>query len=207
MSKFTDFFKKHPLTKHICYILLVALLLIVIVLIWLMSYTNHGEQQVVPDVVGLRVESAANLFDGKSLKYEVVDSVYSDAVPKGTIVEQDPAAGSMVKQYRKIYLITNAVLDEMVAIPEVTDISIRQAGTILEASGFRIDKVTYKPSEYNDLVLGVYYRGKQIMPGETLQAGSGIELYVGSNELDMEQDSITTMEGTAAGSLEEEITF
>lgn len=207
MSKFTDFFKKHPLTKHICLIVLTALLLIIIVVIWLLSYTKHGDNQVVPDVVGLRVESAANLFDGKNLRYEVIDSVYSDAVPKGAIVEQDPAAGSMVKQDRKIYLITNAVLDEMVAMPEVTDISIRQAGTILEASGFRIDKVTYKPSEYQDLVLGVYYRGKAVLSGDLLPAGAGLELYVGSADLDMEQDSIPQAEMPVEGSLEEELTF
>jgi len=185
---------------------LVALVLIIIVLIWLMSYTNHGEKQVVPDVVGLRVESAANLFEGKGMRYEVIDSVYSDAVPKGAIVEQDPAAGSIVKQDRKIYLITNAVLDEMVALPEVTDISVRQAGTLLEASGFKIAKVTYKPSEYKDLVLGVYYRGRQVMPGETLLAGSGVELYVGQTDMEAEQDSTFT-DGAVEGSLEEELTF
>lgn len=206
MKKLVEFFKKHPIIKHLCLMALVALVLIIIVLIWLMSYTNHGEKQVVPDVVGLRVESAANLFEGKGMRYEVIDSVYSDAVPKGAIVEQDPAAGSIVKQDRKIYLITNAVLDEMVALPEVTDISVRQAGTLLEASGFKIAKVTYKPSEYKDLVLGVYYRGRQVMPGETLLAGSGVELYVGQTDMEAEQDSTLT-DGAVEGSLEEELTF
>lgn len=179
----------------------------IIVLIWLTSYTNHGEQQVVPDVVGLKVTSAATLFDGKNLKYEVVDSVYSDAVPKGCIVEQDPAAGSIVKDSRKIYLITNAVLDQMVALPEVMDISVRQATTLLEASGFRIARIIKKPSEYQDLVLGAYQRGKQILPGDMLLAGSAIELAVGEVELYTGNDSIPDTDESASESFEEEITF
>jgi len=207
MNKFLAFFKKHPIIKHLCYITLASLLLILIVLIWLMIYTNHGEKQVVPDVVGISVESAANLFEGKGLRYEVVDSLYSDAVPKGSIVEQDPAAGSIVKQDRKIYLITNAVLDEMVALPEVVDISVRQACAILEASGLRVERVVYKPSEYRDLVLGVYKRGFQVFPGEQLPSGSSIELYVGSGQNEEPADSLAIDSEVQEGSLEEEITF
>lgn len=211
MSKFTDFFKKHPLTKHICYMLLVAVLLIIVVLIWLMAYTNHGEQQVVPDVCGLNVESAAMLIEGKGLRYEVIDSVYSKNVQKGCIVEQDPVAGSLVKEDRIIYIVTNASLDRMEALPNVVDISLRQAITTLEAADFKVVKITTKPSEYKDLVLGVYLSGKSVNPGEMIRAESGLELYVGSGMEEMVSDSTLTddvvVEEGDAESLEEEIVF
>lgn len=207
MSKFTDFFKKHPLTKHICYMLLVALLLIIVVLIWLMSYTNHGEKQIVPDVVGLRVESAANLLEGKGLLYEVVDSIYSDAVPNGAIVDQNPSAGDAVKKERKVYLTINAVLEEVVPLPDVVDISLRQATTILESSRIGVADVVLKPSEYKNLVLAVFVGDTQLLAGDMVKAGSSVVLHVGSGSLEELSDSTNIGGVIEEESLEEEISF
>lgn len=207
MSKFTDFFKKHPLTKHICYMLLVALLLIIIVLIWLMSYTNHGEQQLVPDVVGLRVESAANLLEGKGLLYEVVDSIYSDAVPNGAIVDQNPSAGDAVKKERKVYLTINAVLEEVVPLPDVVDISLRQATIILESSRIGVADVVLKPSEYKNLVLAVFVGDTQLLAGDMVKAGSSVVLHVGSGSLEELSESTNIGGVIEEESLEEEISF
>lgn len=183
-----EFFKKHPVLRHIVYIILTAILLIIIVGVSLGIYTNHDGRLSVPDVCGLRVESAAKLLEGKGLLYDVVDSVYTKEVPKGYIVEQDPVAGSIVKQDRKVYLVINSHSEQMIPMPNVKDISLRQAITILEASGFKLQQITYKPSEYKDLVLGVHYGGQEIPEGELLLDGSAIELYVGNGEGD--KDSI-----------------
>lgn len=190
MSKLIQFFKAHPILKHIVYIILVTILLIVIVAIYLNSYTNHNDRLSVPDVCGLRVESAAKLLEGKGLLYEVIDSVYSKDVPKGFIVEQTPAVGSIVKQERKIYLVVNSHSDRAIPLPNVVDLSVRQATSIIEASGLRVEKVTYKPSDFKDLVLGVYYRGQELHEGIMLLDGSAVELYVGDGN--GESDSVTT---------------
>ena len=147
------------------------------------------------------------LLEGRGLRYEVVDSVYSKEVEKGCVVEQDPAAGSMVKEERNIYLIINAVLDRTVALPNVVDISLRQATTILEASGFKIEKITYKPSEYKDLVLGVYQRGVEVKPEQMLRAESSIELYVGSGTTEEVKDSLQNTDNVIIDTLEEEFSF
>ncbi|MCQ2351525.1 MAG: PASTA domain-containing protein [Paludibacteraceae bacterium] len=207
MNKFLDFFKRHPLTRNICLVILASLVLVFIIYLCLLAYTGHGDTRVVPDAIGLKVETAARLFDAKDLNYEVVDSVFSNAVPKGTIVEQDPASGSVVKEGRKVYLTINATQDQKIVIPEVLDISVRQATTILTASGLVVEKVTYKPSEYKDLVLGVYFRGNQVNPGDEVLVGTPLELYVGSGEAKIEADSIMSVEENGTETLEEEILF
>ena len=109
MKKFTDFIKTHPIIRTFI-LLCIVMVVMVFLLMWCLTlYTRHGEKQIVPNVCGLKVESAALLLEGKGLRYEVVDSVYSKEVEKGCVVEQDPAAGSMVKEERNIYLIINGV--------------------------------------------------------------------------------------------------
>lgn len=206
MSKFTAFFKTHPIIRTLL-LLCIVMVVMVFLLMWCLTlYTRHGEKQIVPNVCGLKVESAAMLLEGKGLRYEVVDSVYSKDVEKGCIVEQDPVAGSMVKEERNIYLIINATLDRMVPLPNVVDISLRQASARLEALGFKIAKVTYKPSEYKDLVLGVYMYGKTVHPDEMIKAESSLELHVGSGTEEV-KDTLQSTDNIIIDSLEEEFKF
>lgn len=207
MNKFTAFFKTHPIIRTLL-LLCIVMVVMVFLLMWCLTlYTRHGEKQIVPNVCGLKVESAAMLLEGKGLRYEVVDSVYSKEVEKGCIVEQDPVAGSTVKEERNIYLIINATLDRMVALPNVVDISLRQATARLEALGFKIAKVTQKPSEYKDLVLGVYMQGKLVHPDEMIKAESALELHVGSGTEEEVKDTLQNTDNIIIDSLEEEFKF
>ncbi len=189
MNKIIVFFKAHPIVKHVVYIILTTILLIIISIVCLESYTDHDSSLTVPDVRGLSVESAARLLDNTDLLYEVVDSVYTKDVPKGYIVEQDPMAGSVVKSGRKVYLVINSHTEHVISLPNVIDMSLRQTITVLETSGFQISAVTYKPSDYKDLVLGVYYKDQEVPAGTMMLEGSAVELYVGNGE--GESDSIT----------------
>lgn len=189
MNKIIVFFKAHPIVKHVVYIILTTILLIIISIVCLESYTDHDGRLTVPDVRGLSVESAARLLDNTDLLYEVVDSVYTKDVPKGYIVEQDPMAGSVVKSGRKVYLVINSHTEHVISLPNVIDMSLRQTITVLETSGFQISAVTYKPSDYKDLVLGVYYKDQEVPAGTMMLEGSAVELYVGNGE--GESDSIT----------------
>ncbi|MCB0812521.1 MAG: PASTA domain-containing protein, partial [Flavobacteriales bacterium] len=63
----------------------------------------------------------------RDLFVEVIDSVHSDERPKGTVVEQDPVAGAEVKPDRKVYLVMNAMQPQMIDMPDLVDMSKRQA--------------------------------------------------------------------------------
>lgn len=127
---------KNPYVLNLLLAVIVACGLIYGTLKWLDKYTRHNEAVVVPDVKGLRVEEAAEFFKNNNLRYNVIDSVFSKDVSPGAIVELVPSAGSKVKEGRIVFITVNAMTSQMATIPEVEDLSFRQAYALLRARGF-----------------------------------------------------------------------
>ena len=67
-----------------------------------------------------------------------------------------------------------------VPLPDVNDVSYRQADAMLKAIGLKVSSVQYSPSEYKDLVIAVKYRGQTIQAGTRVPEGSSLILIVGS---------------------------
>ena len=185
-----EFFKKHYIIKHLLLLVIVLVVLFTGLIFWLDNYTRHGEQKLVPNVIGMTEENAATLILGRELNYEVVDSVFRTGALPGAVVDQDPKADAFVKKERKIYLIVNAKSAQMTALPEVIDLSLRQAQALLMGADFKIKEVVYKPSDYRDLVLEVQYNGKKVEAGEDIPAFSELILYVGDGGIKINTDTI-----------------
>jgi eukaryotic-like serine/threonine-protein kinase len=149
-------------------------------LLFIDFYTHHGESQVVPDLRGSYIEEAEVLLANKGLTVQIVDSVYISGKKLGTIVEQTPSPNSLVKSNRPIYVIINSRQVKMIPLPEVNDVSYRQADAILNAIGLSVSNVEYQPSEYKDLVIEVKYHGRSITAGTRLPEKSAVVLVVGS---------------------------
>ncbi len=158
------------------------------VLWWLNIYTHHGEAVVVPDVKGLQEKDAAPFFQRVELRYEIVDSMYVKNAKPGSIIEVTPPAGSKVKADRIIFIKINSFLVETFILPELKDLSQRQALAMLKVAGFENVRVKQVPSPYKDLVLGIEYNGREINAGERLPAASSLVLKVSSGEFN-EDDS------------------
>jgi beta-lactam-binding protein with PASTA domain len=185
-----EFFKKHYILKHLLLLVIVVVLLFTGLIFWLDNYTRHNEQKLVPDVIGMTEENAATLILGRELNFEVVDSVYRTGALPGAIVDQDPKANSFVKKERKIYLIINAKAAQMTKLPEVIDLSLRQAQALLAGADFKVKEVVYQPSDYRDLVLEVLYDDKIVNAGEEIPTYSELILHVGDGGLKIETDTI-----------------
>ena len=185
-----EFFKKHYILKHILLLLIVVVALFAGLVFWLDNYTRHDEKQLVPNVIDLTEENAATLLLSRELNYEVVDSVYKTGAMPGAVVDQDPKADALVKKERKVYLIINAKSAQMTPLPEVVDLSIRQAGALLMGADFKIKEVVYIPSDYRDLVLEVLYNGKKVEAGEDIPTYSELVLHVGDGGIKINTDTI-----------------
>lgn len=185
-------FIKNPVVLNLMLIAVITLVLIMGTLAWLDKYTRHNQAVVVPDVKGLTVDKAAEFFKKNGLQYNVIDSVYSKDVIPGAIVELLPSAGSKVKEGRIVYITVNAKTSQMAALPEVEDLSFRQAYALLKASGFTNIDIIYKPGEYKDLVLGVTANGHPLTAGKFISLTTYLELLVssGEKEIVVDPDSI-----------------
>lgn len=117
-----------------------------ITLICVDFYTHHGEAEVVPDLRGSYVEEAEVILAKKGLYPQVIDSVYVRDKKLGTIIEQIPAPNSTLKKNRPVYIIINSRKVRQVALPEINDVSYRQADVMLQSVGLSVASVEYAPS-------------------------------------------------------------
>lgn len=152
---------------------------VMILLIWLNFYTRHGQARPVPDFFGLTLEQTAALAKKSKVKYQVIDSVYTNLVPRGCIAEQNPKPGFKVKKWRNVVLTINAFHPEMVAMPNLIDLPKRQAILVVESSGLEIGLLKYKPDLSIDVVLEQQLNGEKITAGDSIQKGSVIDLVLG----------------------------
>ena len=159
--------------------LCVVIVLLFCVLRWLRYYTQHGDEVEVPQITGLSPEEAKVLLQASSLTLQVIDSTYSSRVPLGMVVDQVPPAESKVKHGRPVYVVLNAKQRRQVVLPELSDVTYRQAASTIQRLGLRVDSVRYEPSQYRDLVLSIERKGEPVTAGTRLSEGTGLVLVVG----------------------------
>lgn len=180
-SGFLGFLFSKKFLKHFGIAIGSIILLSMIVFLVLRFYTHHGESVEVPKLVGMKLTQAEQYLDDQEMNYEVIDSVYLPQMAPGTIVEQNPLPKEKIKQYRKIYLVINSYSKPSVSMPDVRDLSLRNAKATLEAMGFVVAGVEYVPSEYKNLVRDVRFGGRIVSPGMRLLRGSRVTLLVGGD--------------------------
>lgn len=177
---------------HIGLMILTAVAIAWLAMLWLKVWTRHDQTITVPSVKSMTYESASRMLAAEGLVAVLSDSVYDKVTSPGTVIEQNPKVGTVVKEGREIYLTINAFSPKMVTIPTLTDISVRQAKSILE--GLEIRNIVEKrvPSEFKDLVLGVYYKGHRLAPGARVPVNATVELEIGEgvNDTLVDTDSI-----------------
>lgn len=160
---------------------------------WLTYTTHHGEEITVPDLSNLSAEQAEERLDAIDLDYIILDTVdFKPEFQKLTIVEQEPKAGSKVKEGRKIYIKINASTYTMVAVPDLVEKTYRQAVPTLEAVGLLEGTITYKPYLGKDMVLEMTMNGKKLKAGDKVLKSSKIDLVLGDGKITYEETIDTT---------------
>ena len=176
--------------------LMIAVALIIgwLSMLWLDVWTRHGDTISVPAVRTLAYDKAISLLEAEGLKGIVADSVYDSRTAPGTEIEQNPKAGTIVKEGREVFLTIHAFSPKMVTLPSLSDISLRQARSILE--GLDITNIVERrvPSEFKDLVLAVRYKGARLQAGARVPVNARIELEVGEGV----QESFTDTDSVSA---------
>jgi hypothetical protein len=173
---------KNPFVATILIAIIASGIILYGTLKWLEGYTRHNEAVIVPDVKGLKIEEAIPFFNNNNLYYSVVDSVFSKTVKPGAIVEIKPAVGSKVKEGRIVFITVNAMTSQMAEIPDVEDLSYRQAYAQLKARGFEKIETMYVSGVYKDLAIGVELNGRLLGSGEMVQLSAPLVLKISNGE-------------------------
>ncbi len=175
---------KHFL-KHLGLVILAYFLIVLILIFYLDSFTNHGEKIAVPNLKGKNVAMIQSELEALGLQYEVLDSIYEPSKPQGTIMDQDPGPSGLTKIFVKegrVIRLRVSKKTRLIEMPSLIDKSQRFAEKILQNRGLKF-VIRYQPTnEANGAVLDQLFNGKFVKEGTRIPIGSTIVLVVGKND-------------------------
>lgn len=170
---------KHTLTSKSFYkgigILMAAgaVFLLMLDMLIMPAYTNYDDGVTVPDVTKLALTEADSLLTTYGLRFEVSERRSNSAYPADYVIDQDPMASEIVKPNRKVYLTVNTISTPTVEVPNVVNLSLRNAKIQLQNYGLVVGTVSYESSRFKNSVL------RQSIPaGQTVDKGSVVDLAV-----------------------------
>ncbi|MFA6261996.1 MAG: PASTA domain-containing protein [Bacteroidia bacterium] len=161
-------------------IAIIVFLLLSGVALVLKNITRHGESMTVPDITGLTIDQAIQLLEDHKLRYSITDSLFFEDKPRLSILEQNPEPQAKVKEGRIIYITINSNTAPLVSIPDLLDVSLRQAQTMLQSVGLKVGQLIYKPDIAQNVVLEQRFQGQPIAIGNKVPKGSNIDLVLGT---------------------------
>ncbi|MEE4255425.1 MAG: PASTA domain-containing protein [Bacteroidales bacterium] len=176
---FFGFLIKKRFYIHFGLSILLTVALFFIVLQFIKIYTNHGDTYVLPDFSGKTLEEIENERYDRLYEFIVIDSIFDTQNPKGSVVIQNPPPGSAVKANRKVYVTLVAYSIEKVEMPDLIDLSLRQAVNSLRSKGLTVNQLQYVEDFAGNAILEQLFEGEVIEPGTIINKGSGIDLVVG----------------------------
>ena len=184
MKNFLNFLKSKTFLIQLGLAVVAILVLVFISLQWLKSTTNHGEFVEVPDFSKMSVSEMRKAVEDAGLRYQVLDSSeYNPDYPRFSILDQNPPAGNKVKSNRKIYFTVNPSGYKKVSVPDIIQITQRNAASMLRAVGLDVERVTYIDELGKDMVYNMKFKGKYLKPGDKLPKTSKIELICGNGTI------------------------
>jgi beta-lactam-binding protein with PASTA domain len=194
LKKIIRYINERIVLRDILLALLILIFGTTLIMQILKIYTRHNLNITVPDLTGFTLAEAGNLADERNLRIEVFDSVFLTDMEKGTVVEQHPKPGFKVKKNRKIFLTMNAINPEKVAIPDLVDLTFKQASAKLESFGLKVGHISYEPDIAINVILAQRMNGHEVVPGDSVIKGAAIDLVLGKGLSD-EQAVIPSLIG------------
>ena len=169
--------------KQLLYILVTLFVLFLIISLTLKLVTHHQQYIQVPDLNGVPITALTTIMNKENLRFEIIDSSrYIPELPPFSVIDHVPYAGSEVKTNRKIYLTVNPSGYQKITVPNLIQITKRNAESMINAVGFKLGEIKYKDNIGKDMVLEIFHMGNQIKPGVLLPKTSTIDLVLGNGK-------------------------
>ena len=188
------------LTSRVFFIQVAIAIAIVVVFTFLIIQfldfrTNHGQEIKVPDLSKMKIEIAEEKLSELDLEVFLLDTVEFNAdFPPFTILEQDPKAGSLVKDGRKVYVKLNAGEFTDITIPEFKDKTFRQISATIKSLTLKEGKITYKPHIAKDIVLQIFQDGRRLRAGDKVKKNSTLDFVLGDGKEVFNEETFSSEE-------------
>ncbi|HWR40490.1 MAG TPA: Stk1 family PASTA domain-containing Ser/Thr kinase [Patescibacteria group bacterium] len=127
----------------------------------------------VPSVVGKQIDTARNILLNHNLRVSLSEA-YSDKIPAGHVISQQPEADTMVKEQRTIMLVISKG-GEITNIPDLRGLTRQDAELQIKNSGLKLGRVDeqYSPDAVADNVISQNPR-----PPAQVSKGTAIDIVI-----------------------------
>ena len=171
------------LVRQLFLAILLLILIIYLSLLALKVITYHNDMQKVPNLEGVSINKLERIIKAKNLRYEIIDSSkFTPRFQPLSVIVHLPSAGQLVKKNRKIYVTLNPTGYRIISVPNVVQITRRNAEVKLKSVGFSIGNISYENNIGRDMVLEIRYEGEPLEPGTLLQKTAKIDLVLGNGK-------------------------
>ena len=165
------------------YISLIIMLLVVFVVFEITflgqaRFTRHGTEFPLPNLIRMNYEEAEALYKDE-LTFILIDSIYVKDFPEGAVYQQNPHPGAMVKKGRNVYIIRTSIAPEVVKMPNLRNLSLRQAMVSLNIAGLKVDKLEFVEYFARNAVIEQKIGDEVIEPKQDVVKGTAVTLIVG----------------------------
>ncbi len=125
----------------------------------------------VKDWTGKSFDDAEAALEKRGLQASVAGEEFSDTVPEGAVISQDPTTGTLFRGDTVSFVVSQG--PELVEVPQVKAMGVEAATELLEGLGFEVR------TEESDLYLGIgYVSSSDPGAGEQVAKGSTITLFL-----------------------------
>mgnify|MGYP003423094597 FL=1 len=194
-----DFLKSKSFFINLGLIVISFFVIILLIFFSLKIYTRHGKEYIVPDISGKLIQEIEQMDEMSPFNIVIIDSIFQEETPSGTILSQEPVANSKAKKGRKIYLTIASFSGDDIDMPSCVDMSLKLAVQTLTDVGLRIGNISFVQGNISNIVVAQQKNGKQIRQNTKVKRGEVIDLVV-----EMTESQTTTNMPDILGKTEEE---
>ena len=141
-----------------------------------MPYLVDVDRVRVPKLLGRSISAAEPALRKRDLRIAILDSVYSEAVAPGFIVDQTPKPGEFIKKARRVFVDVSRG-QRRFTVPDVRERSLREAQLQIRGRQLRVGGFVYVSS--SSIPEGAVI-SQRPAPGTRQLSGSSVNLEVSS---------------------------
>ena len=194
-NKIKAFFREHPRTKVIAFLLGLVLLFVVVFMLTKIALDGGvGTKKVdLPNVVGKTEDEAKSIIEQAGLKMEVGDSEASSEVAEGLIIMQEPPYQSDTKVEKgSTVKITLSTGPETAELPDFKDQDIET----VRAEAKKIGLTLNESDEFSDKVDENKVISQSVKAGTQVKSGDSVSVVVSKG---VEKTTVPTVVGMDEG--------
>lgn len=184
-NSWLSFFLSKSFYKNLSLSITTFVIVVLSILLLLRFYTRHDDLIELSNFSGMNLNKVDSILNESSLRYVIIDSAFNTKLPSNSIIDQDPLAGSFVKENRRIYLTVVAKSKKQVLMPNLVDLSLRRAISKLKSLDLSVGKLSFIPDMAKNVVLKQFIDNQEIEYGSQIFVGTEVDLVLGDGLSDV----------------------